>query len=186
MSIPSASWAVQMGVMVIRASAVWRQRLPAMEPESSITKIVSKVSRKAYASSAMGAGAEGLLLDALGWTAAFGAAVYAGGASREDALWDGFAGAAGGLLVGIRANSMIRGVMGLPGRRVGCAAYLACGCEGCDVVLLADCLFLDSEFLSEPKIPLLCRRSIVDVLFKRCGFVSVDMSRVATALILVS
>lgn len=85
-SIPSASCAVQMGVMVIKASAVWRQRLPAMEPESSITKIVSKVSRNAYASSATGAGAEGLLLDALDWTAAFGAAVYAGGASREDTL----------------------------------------------------------------------------------------------------
>lgn len=73
MSIPSASWAVQIGVMVIRASAVCRQMPPAMDPESSITKIVSKVSRNAYASSATGA--EGLLLDALGWTAAFGAAV---------------------------------------------------------------------------------------------------------------
>jgi len=84
MSIPSASWAVQMGVTVIRASAVWRQRLPAMEPESSITKIVSKVSRNAYASSATGA--ERLLPDATGRAAAFGAAVYAGGASEEDAF----------------------------------------------------------------------------------------------------
>jgi hypothetical protein len=83
-----------MGVMVMRASAVCRQRLPAMDPESSITNTVSNVSRNAYASSATGTSAEGLLLDALGWTAAFGAAVYAGGASREDALWNGFVGAA--------------------------------------------------------------------------------------------
>jgi hypothetical protein len=161
MSIPSASCAVQMGVMVIKASAVWRQRLPAMEPESSITKIVSKVSRNAYASSATGAGAEGLLLDALGWTAAFGAAVYAGGASREDALWDGFVGAAGGVSDDVRVDVVVYRFEDLPGRRVGCAAYLACDCEGCGVLLLVDCLFLDNEFLSEPKIP---RRSIVDVL----------------------
>lgn len=153
MSIPSASWAVQMGVMVIRASAVWRQRLPAMEPESSITKIVSKVSRNAYASSATGA--EGLLLDAMGWTAAFGAAVYAGGASEEDALWNGLVGAAGGLSDGPRVSMVISRFESLPGRRVGCAAYFACDCEGCGVVLLADCLFLDNECLSELKRPLL-------------------------------
>ena len=47
MSIPSASWAVQIGVMVARAWAVSRQERPAMEPESSIRKIVSKVERKA-------------------------------------------------------------------------------------------------------------------------------------------
>jgi hypothetical protein len=105
MSIPSASWAVQMGVMVIRASAVWRQRLPAMDPESSITKMVSKVSRKAYASSATGG--ERPLLDVTGWAAAFGAAVYAGGASEEDALWKGFVGAAGGLLDGIHDSMQI-------------------------------------------------------------------------------
>jgi hypothetical protein len=153
MSIPSASWAVQMGVTVIRASAVWRQRLPAMEPESSITKIVSKVSRNAYASSATGA--ERLLLDATGCTAAFGAAVYAGGASEEDALVNGLVGAAGELSDCIRVKLTVCEFEGLPGRRVGCAAYFACDCEGCGVVLLADCLFLDNECLSELKRPLL-------------------------------
>lgn len=123
-----------------------------MDPESSITKIVSKVSRNAYASSATGA--EGLLLDALGWTAAFGAAVYAGGAS-EDVLENGCVGAAGWLLDVDRANVTICGLEGLPGRLVGCAVYFASGCEGCGVVLLADCLFLDNECLSEPKRPLL-------------------------------
>jgi hypothetical protein len=76
-----------------------------MDPESSITKIVSKVSRKAYASSATGG--ERLLLDATGWAAAFGAAVYAGGASEEDALWKGFVGAAGGLLDGVHDSMHI-------------------------------------------------------------------------------
>ena len=47
MSIPSASWETQIGVMDSRASWVSRQRLPAMEPESSIRKVVSKVLRKA-------------------------------------------------------------------------------------------------------------------------------------------
>ena len=46
MSIPSASCSVQMGVMVFSASAVSRQERPAMEPESSIRKTVSKVERK--------------------------------------------------------------------------------------------------------------------------------------------
>jgi hypothetical protein len=54
---------------------------------------------------------------------------------------------------------------GLPGRLVGCAAYFAGCCEGCGVVLLVDCLFLDSECLSELKRPLLWRRSIVDILW---------------------
>lgn len=184
MSIPSASWAVQIGVMVIRASAVCRQRPPAMDPESSITKIVSKVSRNAYASSATGA--EGLPLDALGWTAAFGAAVYAGGASREDALWNGFVGAAGGLSDDVRARVVVV-FEGLPGRLVGCATYFAGDCEGCGVVSTVDCLFLDNECLSDPRRPLL-RRSIVDDLWCDCkssGFVSVVMSRVAAALIVV-
>ena len=47
MSMPSASWAVQIGVMAVRAADVSRQELPAMEPESSIKKMVSKVVRKA-------------------------------------------------------------------------------------------------------------------------------------------
>ena len=46
MSIPSASYCVQIGVMACNASAVSRQERPAMEPESSIRKMVSKVARK--------------------------------------------------------------------------------------------------------------------------------------------
>ena len=53
MSMPSASWAVQIGVMAVRAADVSRQELPAMEPESSIRKMVSKVVRNAYGSSAV-------------------------------------------------------------------------------------------------------------------------------------
>jgi hypothetical protein len=45
--MPSASWAVQMGVMARRASLTSRQERPAMEPESSMTKTVSKLVRKA-------------------------------------------------------------------------------------------------------------------------------------------
>jgi len=37
---------VQMGVMVLRASRVSRQQRPAMLPESSMRKTVSKVERK--------------------------------------------------------------------------------------------------------------------------------------------
>ena len=47
MSIPSASWAVQIGVMLAKAAEVSRQDRPAMEPLSSMRKIVSKVARKA-------------------------------------------------------------------------------------------------------------------------------------------
>ena len=46
MSIPSASCCVQIGVMACSARAVSRQERPAMEPESSIRKRVSKVERK--------------------------------------------------------------------------------------------------------------------------------------------
>jgi len=92
-----------------------------------------------------------VLLDAVGWGAAFGAAVYAGGASDEG-LEKGVIGAAGGLLGDVLVNMMVLGFRGLPGRLVGCAVYFACGCEGWGVLLLlADCLFLDSECLSEPK-----------------------------------
>jgi len=45
MSMPSASWAVQMGVMVLRASCVSRHERPDMLPESSMRKTVSKVER---------------------------------------------------------------------------------------------------------------------------------------------
>ncbi len=47
MSMPSLSWAVQIGVIVARAAAVSRHERPAIEPESSIRKMVSKVVRKA-------------------------------------------------------------------------------------------------------------------------------------------
>ena len=47
MSMPSASWAVQIGVMAARAVDVSRQELPAIEPESSIKKMVSNVVRNA-------------------------------------------------------------------------------------------------------------------------------------------
>lgn len=52
-SMPSASCAVQMGAMVRRAAEVSRHERPAMLPESSMTKMVSKVERKAYGSSAV-------------------------------------------------------------------------------------------------------------------------------------
>src|ERR1051326_8423698 len=52
MSMPSASCAVQMGVMVSRACCVSRHDRPAMLPESSIKNTVSKLLRKAYRSSA--------------------------------------------------------------------------------------------------------------------------------------
>ena len=45
--MPSLSWAVQMGAMDAMASEVSRHERPAMEPESSMTKRVSKVARKA-------------------------------------------------------------------------------------------------------------------------------------------
>lgn len=51
MSMPSASWAVQMGVMVRRARDTSRQDRPAMLPESSIRKMVSNWLRNAYGSS---------------------------------------------------------------------------------------------------------------------------------------
>ena len=47
MSIPSLSWAVQIGVIASRACAVSRHERPAILPESSMRKIVSKVERKA-------------------------------------------------------------------------------------------------------------------------------------------
>jgi len=47
MSIPSASWAVQIGVMVRRARDTSRHERPAMLPESSIRKIVSNWLRNA-------------------------------------------------------------------------------------------------------------------------------------------
>ena len=50
-SMPSASWAVQIGVMDFNASAVSFQLRPAMLPLSSIKKTVSKEERKAYGSS---------------------------------------------------------------------------------------------------------------------------------------
>jgi len=51
MSMPSLSWATHIGVIASRAADVSFQRDPAIEPESSIRKIVSKVARKAYWSS---------------------------------------------------------------------------------------------------------------------------------------
>lgn len=51
MSIPSASCAVQIGVMDLRAAATSLQERPAMLPESSMRKMVSKVLRKAKGSS---------------------------------------------------------------------------------------------------------------------------------------
>lgn len=51
MSMPSASCAVQIGVMDLRAAATSLQERPAMLPESSMRKTVSKVPRKANGSS---------------------------------------------------------------------------------------------------------------------------------------
>lgn len=51
MSIPSASCAVQIGVMAFKAADTSFQDRPAMLPESSIRKMVSKSERKAYGSS---------------------------------------------------------------------------------------------------------------------------------------
>lgn len=47
MSMPSASYWVQIGAMEARAEAVSAQERPAMLPESSMRKMVSKVERKA-------------------------------------------------------------------------------------------------------------------------------------------
>ena len=55
MSIPSLSCLVQIGVMALRASRVSLHFAPDMEPESSIRKTVSKVLRKAYGLSVLGA-----------------------------------------------------------------------------------------------------------------------------------
>lgn len=55
MSMPSASCLVQIGVMDLRAAATSRQERPAMLPESSMRKTVSKVPRKAKGSSFLGA-----------------------------------------------------------------------------------------------------------------------------------
>ena len=60
--MPSASYLVQYGVMAAMHSDVSRQERPAMEPESSIKKMVSKVARKENGSSSTFAGV-GLLLD---------------------------------------------------------------------------------------------------------------------------
>ena len=65
MSMPSLSKAVQIGVMADKAALVSRQERPAMDPESSMTKMVSNLERKAY------------LLSVEGATSAEGA-VYAG------------------------------------------------------------------------------------------------------------
>lgn len=43
--MPSASNSVQIGAMVRKAEETSRQERPAMEPESSIRKMVSKVER---------------------------------------------------------------------------------------------------------------------------------------------
>lgn len=51
--MPSASWAVQIGVITERASLVSRHDRPAMLPESSIRKTVSNCVRKAYLESAV-------------------------------------------------------------------------------------------------------------------------------------
>jgi hypothetical protein len=58
-----------------------------MDPESSIRKIVSNSSRKAYASSATGAVLVAVLTrTGLATVAELAAGEYAGGASKEDAL----------------------------------------------------------------------------------------------------
>lgn len=47
MSMPSLSWLVQIGVIWPRARDVSLQDEPAMEPESSMRKMVSNSARKA-------------------------------------------------------------------------------------------------------------------------------------------
>lgn len=81
--MPSGSWAVQTGVIARRAAATADQREPAMEPESSTRKTVSKVERKAKGSSsplADGLLVAGTLVVDTAWPRA-GLAVYAGGGS---------------------------------------------------------------------------------------------------------
>lgn len=87
-SMPSLSWAVQIGVMAAKAAEVSRHERPAIDPESSIKKIVSKVVRNAYGLSVDGA------KDVAG-------AVYEGGAS-SDGVANGFSTVGGfaGRLVG--------------------------------------------------------------------------------------
>lgn len=79
MSIPSASCAVQIGVMVSSAARVSFHRLPAIDPESSTSITVSKLERNAYGSSEPSF--DPATICALGSGAAFGAGEYAGGAS---------------------------------------------------------------------------------------------------------
>lgn len=55
MSMPSLSWAVQIGVMALSASDVSRHERPAMDPESSMRNTVSNVVKKSYALSVEGA-----------------------------------------------------------------------------------------------------------------------------------
>lgn len=71
MSIPSWSCSVTMGAMVARACETSLQPRPAMEPESSMRRVVLKVVRNAYGSSAPAADVDG----------AGGAAAAGGGAA---------------------------------------------------------------------------------------------------------
>jgi len=95
MSMPSASYSVQMGVMADSASEVSRQLRPAMEPLSSMRKTVSNCARNAYGESALFelAGFEVWTLwagTAAGAMVGGGVLEYAGGGS-----------CAAGLLVGV-------------------------------------------------------------------------------------
>ena len=98
MSIPSASWLVTIGAIVERACETSLQPRPAIDPESSTSRTVSKVDRKVYGSSppsavTMGAGPDGKAAGSsedcvgggmnVGPEEAVGEAVYAGGGSLE-------------------------------------------------------------------------------------------------------
>lgn len=82
MSIPSASWATQIGVIASRALAVSRHERPAIDPLSSIKKTVSNEVRNAYRSSFIAVVVEGMVGATTGAGAEEGAAgEYAGGGS---------------------------------------------------------------------------------------------------------
>lgn len=116
MSMPLASWSVQIGVMARRAALVSFQRSPCMEPLSSMRKMVSKEERKAYLSSAevmlgleraeekegtgegwrAGSGEVRVMLGAGGTEEGPAMAEYGGGGGRSLGLLSGLNGAGGG------------------------------------------------------------------------------------------
>jgi hypothetical protein len=110
--------------------------------------------------------------------AELGAGEYAGGASKEEALWNGLEDCATEWRVS-DVSPQREEHLCILGRLVGVDTLFACGCDTCGVSLLVACLFLDNVCFNEPK--MLLRDSIVDVRpceWKRTGSaMSVDISK---------